>query len=349
MEDNSGIGKIKIRTMQLVLSASVVLLCIKFFAYFLTHSNAILTDALESIVNVVAGAFALYSMYYALKPKDEDHPYGHGKIEFLSAGFEGGMITLAGVAMIIKGIVAFFKKDEISSADLGAYLSAFTGLANFLLGSYLIKRGKKYHSDLMIADGKHLISDTLSSVGLVAGLIAIYFTKIDWIDYALTIAFGGFISYTGIKLVKESITNLLDKADEGKLNHLVDVLNKNRSPKWIDMHNLRVLKYGSHLHVDCHITLPWYYTLEESHNEVSAVEKMVKQNTEQEIELFIHADPCLPVSCTICTLSECKHRKAPLVKKLEWNIDNMLPDQKHIVLFRIDHYDIGWIPFKILF
>ncbi|MGZ3866743.1 MAG: cation diffusion facilitator family transporter [Bacteroidia bacterium] len=315
--------------MKLVLVTGSLLLCIKFFAYFLTHSNAILTDALESIVNVIAGSFALYSMYYALKPKDEDHPYGHGKIEFLSAGFEGGMITLAGVAMVAKGIVAFFKKDEIASADIGAYLSAFTGLVNYVMGSYLVKNGKKYHSDLMIADGKHLISDTLSSIGLVAGLIVIYFTGINWIDYVLTIAFGAFISYTGIKLVKESITNLLDKADQSKLNHLIEVLNKNRSPKWIDMHNLRVLKYGSHLHVDCHITLPWYYTLEESHNEVSAVEKLVKQNTQQEIELFIHADPCLPVSCPICTLSTCPVRKAPFVKQLEWNIDNMLPDKKH--------------------
>ncbi|MGZ3862196.1 MAG: cation diffusion facilitator family transporter [Bacteroidia bacterium] len=315
--------------MKLVLATGTVLLCIKFFAYFLTHSNAILTDALESIVNVMAGAFALYSMYYALQPKDEDHPYGHGKIEFLSAGFEGGMITLAGVAMVIKGIVAFFKEDEIASADIGAYLSAFTGLVNYVMGSYLVKKGKQYHSDLMTADGKHLISDTLSSVGLVAGLIVIYFTGINWIDYILTIAFGSFISFTGLKLVKESVTNLLDKADQTKLNHLVEVLNKNRSRKWIDMHNLRVLKYGSHLHVDCHITLPWYYSLEESHNEVSSVEKMVKENTEQEIELFIHADPCLPISCPVCTISDCPHRKTAFVKRLEWSIDNMLPDKKH--------------------
>jgi cation diffusion facilitator family transporter len=315
--------------MQLVLVASVLLLCIKFFTYFLTHSNAILTDALESVVNVVAGSFALYSMYYALKPKDEDHPYGHGKIEFLSAGFEGGMIMLAGVAMIIKGIVAFFHKDEIQSADIGAYLSAFTGLVNYFLGSYLIKKGKKYNSALMTADGKHLVSDTMSSIGLVVGLIIIYFTKINWIDYVLTIGFGAFIAYTGFKLVSESVTNLLDKADHGKLTHLIDVLNKNRRPKWIDMHNLRVLKYGSHIHVDCHITLPWYDSLEDSHTEVSLVEKLVKENTTQEMEFFIHADPCLPISCPVCIVKDCAYRKATFVKKLEWNVDNMLPDKKH--------------------
>ena len=317
--------------MQLVLSASVLLLCIKFYAYFLTHSNAILTDALESIVNVIAGGFALYSMYYALQPKDEDHPYGHGKIEFLSAGFEGGMISLAGVAMIIKGVVAFFRKDEIESAEIGAYLSAFTGLINYFLGSYLIRKGKKYHSDLMLADGKHLISDTMSSVGLVAGLILIYFTKINWIDYVLTIGFGAFIAYTGFKLVSESVTNLLDKADYGKLNHLIDLLNKKRRPKWIDMHNLRALKYGSHLHVDCHITLPWYDSLEDSHKEVSLVEKLLKESMEQEIEIFIHADPCLPMSCPVCPIKECIHRKAPFIKKLEWDMENLLPNKKHSI------------------
>src|ERR1035437_3087028 len=283
MENNTSISQIKIKTMQLVLAASVVLLVIKFFAYFLTHSNAILTDALESVVNVVAGSFALYSMYYALKPKDEDHPYGHGKIEFLSAGFGGGMITLAGIAMIIKGVVAFFRKDEMHDADIGAYLSAFTGLINYFLGSYLIRKGKKYNSALMTADGKHLVSDTMSSIGLVIGLVIIYFTKIIWIDYVLTIAFGGFIAYTGFKLVNESITNLLDKADYGKLNHLIDLLNKNRRPKWIDMHNLRVLKYGSHLHVDSHITLPWYEKLEDSHIEVTAVENLIKEKLEGEV------------------------------------------------------------------
>ncbi len=315
--------------MQLILLASVILMAVKFYAYFLTQSNAILTDALESVVNVVAGSFALYSVYYASLPKDENHPYGHGKIEFLSAGFEGGMITLAGAAMIIKGIFAFFKKEEIHAADMGAYLSAATGIANYFMGAYLIKKGKTYNSSLMIADGKHLISDTVSSIGLVLGLFLIYFTKIYWIDYVITLIFGGFIIYTGIKLVAESITNLLDKADESKLKHLVEVLDKNRQEKWIDIHNLRVLKYGSHLHVDCHITLPWYDTMEVSHNEVSAVEKLVRENTEQEIELFIHADPCLPSSCPICIMANCKERKADFVKKLHWTLDNVLPDKKH--------------------
>lgn len=328
-ENIKDINTTKIRTMQIVLVTGIVLLGVKFLAYFLTGSNAILTDAMESVVNVVAGGFALYSLYYALRPKDKTHPYGHGKIEFVSAGFEGGMILIAGLAMMIKGVVAFFLKDEVKEADVGAGLSALAGLVNYILGAWLVKNGKRYNSDLMIADGKHLISDTVSSVGLVAGLIVIYFTKASWIDYVITIILGAFIATTGFKLVSESITNLLDKADYGKLQHLVEVLNRNRREKWIDIHNLRTLKYGAHLHVDCHLTLPWYDSLEDAHKEVSLVEKLVKENTDHEIEFFIHADPCIPSSCPICQVKDCTYRKEKFVKILAWDIDNVLPDNKH--------------------
>lgn len=329
MVNSDNVNQLKIKIMRLALFIGIVLLITKFAAYFFTHSNAILTDALESIVNVLAGSFALYSIHYASRPKDENHPYGHGKIEFLSSGIEGGMILLAGIGMIFKGGIAFFYKDVIEHADAGAYLSAAAGLINYFLGAYLIKTGKRHHSSVMVADGKHLISDTISSLGLVAGLLAIYFTGLNWIDYIITIIFGVFIVYTGFKLIKESITNLLDEADYDKLQHLINLLNNNRREKWIDIHNLRILKYGSHLHIDCHVTLPWYDSLEESHNEVELVEKLVKENMEHEIEFFIHADPCLPSSCSICPLNTCAHRKIAFVKRLDWTLTNVLPDKKH--------------------
>lgn len=315
--------------MLLVLIISTVLMLVKFTAYWLTHSNAILTDAIESIVNVLAGSFALFSIYYASKPKDEDHPYGHGKIEFFSSGFEGGMITIAGVGMVFKGIAAFFKQDQVEAVDIGIYLTAFAGVINYLVGSVLVKRGKAAHSDLMKASGKHLISDTVSSIGLVIGLFLVYLTKWMWIDYVVAIGFGFYIAYSGFKILKESVFNLLDKADDAKLHHLVELLNTNRRAKWIDIHNLRVLKYGSLLHVDCHITLPWYDNLETTHEEVDAVDKLVKTKLEHEIEFFIHADPCLPVSCPVCQIAGCPVRKADFVKKLDWTIENVLPDRKH--------------------
>lgn len=320
---------IKIKTMRTMLIFSILIMVIKFAAYIITHSNAILTDALESIINVVAGGFALFSVYFASLPKDENHPYGHGKIEFLSVGIEGGLILIAGGAIIIKSIQGFFHPSEIHSLDIGLYISVFAGICNYFMGIYLVKKGKAHNSSLMIADGKHLLSDTISSIGLVVGLIVIYFTKIMWLDNIVAIIFGGFIFYTGLKLLKESVNNLLDEADYEKLNQVIEILNSNRRDKWIDMHNLRVIKYGAHLHIDAHITLPWYDKLEDSHSEVTAVEMLIKEKLEGEVEFFIHADPCLPTSCPICTIKDCTYRKTDPVKRLDWTLENMLPDKKH--------------------
>lgn len=319
----------KIKTMRMMLIFSILLMGIKFTAYVITHSNAILTDALESIINVVAGSFALFSIYFASQPKDENHPYGHGKIEYLSVGIEGGLIIIAGSAIIIKSVMAFFHPAEISSLDIGVYISVFAGAANYFMGAYLVKQGKARNSSLMVADGKHLLSDTVSSIGLVIGLLVIYFTKLNWLDNVIAILFGLYIFVTGYKLIKESVNSLLDEADYEKLNQVVEILNTNRREKWIDMHNLRVLKYGPHLHVDSHITLPWYDKLKDSHKEVTAVENLIKEKLEGEVEFFIHADPCLPSSCPICTVKNCPARKAEFVKQLDWTLENMLPDAKH--------------------
>ncbi len=315
--------------MRMTLLFSVVLMAIKFAAYFITNSVAVLSDALESIINVTAGAFALYSIYYASQPQDTDHPYGHGKIENLSAGFEGALIFIAGISIIAEAVYASFFPPELKKLDTGLFFSGFAGLCNFIMGTYLVKKGKSFNSITMIADGKHLISDTISSIGLIVGLGIMFFTKIFWIDNVLAVIFGSVILFTGFKLVRESVTNLLDKADMEKLNHLITILNKNRREKWIDMHNLRILKYGSRLHIDAHLTLPWYDSLEDSHQEMNAVEKIVKEDLGDEIELFIHADPCPPASCPICTIVNCPQRKSAFVKKLEWTIENLQPDSKH--------------------
>ncbi len=325
----SQVNLFKIKVMRIMLVFSIILTVIKFAAYIITHSNAVLTDALENVINVVAGGFALFSVYYAAQPKDENHPYGHGKIEFLSAGIEGGLIVLAGISVMVKAAFNFVHPIEIHSVDIGLYISIFAGLCNYFMGTYLLKQGKTHNSALMIADGKHLLADTISSVGLVIGLIIIYFTKLNWLDNVITIVFGGYILYTGFYLLKESVNNLLDEADYEKLNQVIEILNKNRKAKWIDMHNLRVLKYGSHLHIDAHITLPWYDKLEDSHEEVTAVENLITDKLEGEVEFFIHADPCLPTSCPLCTVQNCEVRKALFIRQLDWTLENMLPDKKH--------------------
>lgn len=320
----------KIKAIRVTLIISVVLMAVKFSAYLLTHSNAILTDAMESIVNVTAGGFALFSIWYASLPRDENHPYGHGKIEFFSAGFEGGLIFIASILVIINATMALLKGNLIHSLDTGIILTAIAGGINYFTGSYLVKEGNRNNSLLMVASGKHLLSDTLTSVGLVAGLVIVWITDLLWIDSIIAIIFGIVILRTGYNLIRKSVTGLLDEADFKKLELIISEMEANRRERWIDIHNLRVLKFGSKLHVDCHITLPWYDSLEKSHDEIVMLENLVRKTSGHDVEFFIHADPCvMPHSCKICQVKDCKYRQAEFKKKIEWNTNNLLPNKRH--------------------
>lgn len=307
----------------------VLLMFIKFLAYFLTYSVAILTDALESIVNVVAGFIGWYSLYVATKPRDNNHPYGHGKAEFLSAAIEGTLISLAGIFIIIEAIKNLFHIHTIQKLDYGIILIGGTGVINFIAGKFAIKIGKKNNSMAITATGKHLLSDTYSTLGLVVGLAILFITKIWWIDSTIAILIACIVLYTGYKIIRQSVAGIMDEADTKLLNKMVDVLNKNRRPNWIDLHNLRVIKYGSRLHVDCHLTLPWYFNVYEAHQEIDELASIIKENFGDTIEIFVHTDACLPFSCKICSKESCTVRKHSLEKKIEWNVHNIFLNQKH--------------------
>src|SRR5690606_13472552 len=159
----------QMRLVLLSLLTGLSLMLIKFLAYFITGSNAIFSDAAESIVNVVASGFAYYSIYLSARPKDENHPYGHGKVEFFSVFVEGGLIFIAGSIILIKSVYSIFVAPQIAHVDEGIYLILLTALVNFGVGWYLLRRGRRLRSLTIEADAKHLQVDALSSVGLVAG------------------------------------------------------------------------------------------------------------------------------------------------------------------------------------
>jgi cation diffusion facilitator family transporter len=320
---------IRIQTWVAILS--VVLLLIKIIAYYLTHSVAILTDALEGIVNVVAGFIGLYSLYIAAKPRDEDHPYGHGKIEFISAGLEGGMIFLAGGAILYKATLALFNPEPLHQLDIGILLVAFAGTVNFLVGRICVTNGEKNNSLALIASGKHLQSDAYSTLAILAGLALLYFTDWQWVDSAIAMGFSFFILYTGFTIIKSSVAGIMDEADTTLLKKLVIVLQNNRKENWIDLHNVRIIKYGSTLHLDCHLTVPWYLNVHEAHKEIDALAKLVRDEFGDSLELFVHSDGCLDFSCKVCEKKECAARKHPFERKVEWTMNNLVNNEKHKV------------------
>jgi cation diffusion facilitator family transporter len=315
--------------MTVVLAAGILIMFIRFAAFFVTNSTAVLTDAFESVINIAAGAFALFSLYVSQKPSDIDHPYGHGKIEFISAGIEGTLILIAGLAIIGRAIWMFFFPQPIEQIDLGILLTAISGGANYLLGYMLIRKGKSSNSIVLIADGKHLVSDAVSSVVLIAGMFVILITGIFWLDNILALLLGGVIFHTGFKLIRSSVAGLMDEADSVIIEDLVKILRKNRRDQWIDVHNLRIVKYGANLHVDCHVTIPWYFNLEQVHREVKDIETLVCDEMGQKVEFFIHADPCVPQACPVCTMKNCTVRQHPFIEQVEWTRENITENKQH--------------------
>lgn len=312
-----------------VAGVSIILLTVKLVAYYATHSVSILTDALESIVNVAAGLIGLYSLYVAAKPRDIDHPYGHGKAEFLSAAVEGTLIGTAGAIILYKAIMNFIHPVELHQIDVGLWLVAGTAVANYVLGYYCLRIGRKNKSLALEASGKHLQTDTWSTAGIIAGLIMLWLTGYKWIDSVVALIFGFIIVFTGYRIIRHSIAGIMDEADEKLLTQMVQLLNNNRRENWIDLHNLRVIKYGAVLHVDCHLTVPWYLNVHEAHREVDALSELIRKEFGESLELFVHSDGCLPFSCRICNKQECTERKHNFEHSIVWTLKNIQQNQKH--------------------
>ena len=303
----------------------------KLIAWRLTNSDAVFSDAMESIVNIIAAFMGLYSLYVAAKPKDEDHPYGHGKVEFITSGIEGALIIFAGIVIIIQAFSSLLNQNIPGKLDWGMAIIAATGIINYIMGYISYQKGIKENSLVLQSSGKHLQSDTITTVGVVLSLIIVYFTKLYWIDAVVALLFGGYIMFVGYKIIRKSLGGIMDEADIGMLDRLSKFLNENRKPEWIDIHNIRIQQFGSRLHIDAHLTLPWYLELRDAHNEMEELIKLIVKNTDRKIEFNFHMDDCKPISCEICELSNCPVRERNFIGKVNWKAENIAQPDKHNV------------------
>jgi len=318
-----------LRLQKIITGLSILLFAMKVFAWYLTQSVAILTDALESTVNVIAGIIGVYSLYVSAKPKDLDHPYGHGKAEFISAAVEGTLITIAGFIIVYEAIDNLVHPHSIQKLDYGIMLVAITGVINYIAGFICISTGKKNKSLALMASGKHLQTDTYSTIGIIVGLILLYFLKLWWIDSAVAILFAFIIMVTGYRIIRSSVSGIMDEADTTLINQLVLILNNNRRPNWVDLHNLRIIQYGGTLHIDCHLTLPWYLNIKEANTEIDTLFDIVKNEFGEAMEIFVHSDGCNDFGCRICNKQDCAVRQHSFKKKIEWTVENISENSKH--------------------
>ena len=331
MEDSKIKEKQKFNFQRNVAIVGVLLFIGKIIAWHITNSDAVFSDAMESIVNIIAAFMGLYSLYLAAKPKDHDHPYGHGKVEFITSGVEGALIIFAGIIIMVEAVDSVLHGNELKKIDYGIIIIAATAVINYLMGYISIQKGKKENSAVLISSGKHLQSDTLTTGGVVVSLILVYFTKIFWIDSAVALIFGGYIIYVGYKIIRQSLSGIMDEANLEMLDRLAKFLNENRKPEWIDVHNTRIQQFGSRLHIDAHLTLPYYFELREAHQHMEDMVVLIANNTERKVEFNFHMDDCKPFSCEICSLSNCPVRQHDFTNKVEWNRKSISQPDKHTI------------------
>lgn len=330
MENKKTIStKDKIGFQKLIAVFGVILFIGKIIAWKLTNSDAVFSDAMESVVNVISAFMGLYSLHLAAKPKDEDHPYGHGKVEFVTSGIEGALIAIAGIMIIYEGINSLVVGKTLAKLDLGIWIIAATAIINYLLGYISIKKGQAENSLVLVSSGKHLQSDTVTTLGVVMSLVVVYFTKIYWLDSVVALIFGFYIIYVGYKIVRKSLSGIMDEQDPDLLNQIIKVLEENRRIEWIDVHNMKIQQFGANLHIDAHITLPWYYSLREAHNEMEKMIIVLAKNTKRSVEFNFHMDDCKTVSCPVCQIKDCPVREKDFVKRVQWTPENVTSVEKH--------------------
>ena len=324
---NNGVGVINMQKSLLIVS--VLLFLIKILAWYLTSSIAILTDALESTVNVVAGIIGLYSIILSAKPKDKEHPYGHGKVEFLSSAIEGLLISIAGLIIIYESLNNLIHPHTLKQLDYGMILIAITAVVNFVMGHLCVQKGKKENSPILIASGQHLKTDTYSTVGILLGVVLIYLTDYLWLDSVAALLMAFVIIYTGYKIIRRAISGIMDESDTAIINEIVVVLNEHRRADWIDVHNMRVINYAGFYHIDCHLTVPYYINVNQAHALLDALTDMLRLHFKDRVEFFVHIDGCVPQQCSLCSVSQCSERKDAFKQSMEWTYHNIVSNSKH--------------------
>jgi cation diffusion facilitator family transporter len=324
-------ARVRLRAVLISLAVSVVLLGAKYQAYLLTGSTAILSDALESIVNVVAAVFGLGGILFAGRPADRNHPYGHGKVEFFSAAFEGGLIAFAAVLIVYEVVLALLHGVEVRALDVGVAIILGAGVVNLLLGWYLVRTGRKYESLTLVADGRHVLSDFYTSAGIVVGLLLVWFTGLAWLDPLVAGVVAVNLLWTGFRLVRLAAGGLLDEEDPALLDRLLGVLQPHLGQGVIRVHHLRAIRAGRFHHVDAHLVVPEFWSVERSHELAEDLGERVVKDLGVEGEMTLHTDPCHRIYCRMCDLDDCPVRREPFTGRPPLTLDEAVqPDMPRV-------------------
>lgn len=278
------------RAALLSLTVGVLVFSLKYLAYFLTGSVALYSDALESVVNIVAAAAALIALRVAALPADPTHPYGHTKAEYFSAVLEGVLILFAAITIFQEAYRGFLHPGTLKALNMGAIISLVASGLNGVLGSFLLRLGKAAKSPALLADGRHIMTDVVTSVGVLLGVMLASLTGIQALDPLLAGLVGLNILWTGWQLMKESVGGLMDAAPAAELLDQVRELVAQYAEGALEAHDLRARHAGRLTFIEFHLVVPGSMTVQEAHSICDRIE-LALESTLKDVEVNIHVEP----------------------------------------------------------
>ncbi len=272
------------------LVVGVIVLVLKLAAWRITGSVALYSDAIESVVNVVAACVALYAVQLAQKPADREHPYGHHKAEYFAAVIEGAMILAAAFAIITAAYGAFASNKPVEAPWDGLGVNLIAGAINGAWCYVLLREGRKRRSPALVADGRHLLADVVSSLGVMLGLAAAYLTGLPWLDPALACLVALNILWSGWRLITESVSGLMDEAVAPKAMTAIKAAISGGAEGAIEAHDLRTRAAGSATFIEFHLVVPETMTVGDAHMICDRIEAAIKAEVEGAV-ITIHVEP----------------------------------------------------------
>ncbi len=279
------------RALLISLFVSLFSLSLKIAAFVITDSTAALSDAAESVVHLFAVIFVVYGYYLSIKPADEDHHYGHERVEFLSVGAEGAIIIVAGLTILYHAFESMITGIEIVNMGTGIIMLAAAAVINLLLGTYVLKVGRKHDNMIAVSNGKHTLTDVWTSGGVVTALIVIHFTGWLFIDVILSLLIAGYIMYEAYKLLSFSVKGLMDTRNPLVDHALIRVLNDQLPERAKGWHHLRHRTSGNTTWIEFHLVFDDEINLKDAHDEATILERKLIDSLRTDAIITIHLEP----------------------------------------------------------
>lgn len=273
------------------LAVGIIIVAVKVSAYQVSGSMAVMADMIESLVHNLAVLFAAYCLWLSHCPPDSNHLYGHGKVQFLSAAAEGALVCGAGLLIVFNSIRAFYISYALNDVRSGIILVVFAAVLNSILGWWLIRTGKRENALILIANGKHVLSDVVTTGASLAGMVGAWLTGIIGIDLAVAVLGGGYILFTGMNLLRTSVAGLMDEADQTADRTLRTVLADESNEHQFGYHALRHRSEGNRHWVEMHLVLDQDMSLEAAHDQASHLETMIRDAFKEPVTVTTHLEP----------------------------------------------------------